>query len=378
MLLQYSIWGVWYVTLSSYLSKTLAFSGVEIGLIYGTFAIAAIISPFLIGVLADRYFASQKLIGTLHILGGATLFFLQLQTEYTAFYLTTLIFGLFYMPTITLSNTISFILLKQPNKSFSSIRVFGTFGWIAMGWVVSLQDLEISNIPIQIGGILSIALGVYSFFLPNCPPEEKTHKKGFSSNSWVIFQNKNFNILILSSLLISIPLSFYFSFTNLFLNDLEIQKAAGLMTIGQLSEIVFLIAMPIFIKKHGLKKMILLAMLAWTVRYVFFAFGNSSLYSFLILGIALHGICYDFFFVAGQLYIHKLTPKSMQGTAQGILTLSTYGIGMLIGTWLSGLTVDFFQNHPNKWQYVWLLPALLSLAVAIFFTITFNPKSNHE
>lgn len=381
MLLQYTIWGAWYVTLSSYLGTTLKFDGTQIGLIYGSFALAAIISPVIVGALSDKLFSAQKVLGILHLIGAILLVAMSYQITYAWFYTFVFIYALCYMPTIALTNSIAMRHLKQPDKDFSNIRVFGTIGWIVAGWIVAYYKLELSASPILIASALSLVLGAFAFLLPKTPPESVPTTKGIKQwlglDALSLLKNRSFAILIIASLLVSIPLSFYYSFTNLFLNDIGVDNAAGKMTLGQFSEIGFMLLLPFFFRYFGVKKVMIIAMFAWGLRYLFFAYGSVNSMSLLYLGIAIHGVCYDFFFVAGQVYVAQNAPKELKSSAQGLLTQATYGVGMFLGTWLSGFVVDHYTiNESYNWQMIWIIPAAIAFGVMILFTFAFkNNKS---
>lgn len=379
MLFQYAIWGAWYVTLSSYLGATLNFEGTQIGLIYGAFALAAIISPVIAGVLSDKLFAAQKVLGVLHVLGAILLIALSNQLNYSWFYILVFIYALCYMPTISLTNAIAMRHLKHPEKDFSNIRVFGTIGWIAVGWVVAYFDLELSSSPILIASILSFILGFFAFQLPKTLPRFLSHSKGIKQwlglDALYLLRKPSIMVLVVVSLLVSIPLSFYFSFTNLFLNDIGVNNAAGIMTLGQFSEIGFMLLLPFFFKHFGIKKVMIIAMLAWALRYVFFAYGSLDSIMLLYIGIALHGICYDFFFVAGQIYVNQEAPRELKNSAQALLVQATYGIGMFLGTWLSGVVVKYYTiDQVYNWKGIWLVPAFIAFAVMLLFAIVFTNK----
>ena len=381
MFLQYTIWGAWYVTLSSYLGTTLQFDGTQIGLIYGSFALAAIISPVAVGALSDKLFSAQKVLGFLHLIGAILLITISYQLTYKWFYILVFIYALCYMPTIALTNAIAMRHLKQPDKDFFNIRVFGTIGWIVVGWIVAYYKLEQSESPILIASFLSFALGVFAFLLPKTLPKSTSTTKGIKQwlglDALSLFKNRSFIILIIASLLVSIPLSFYYSFTNLFLNDIGVNNAAGKMTLGQFSEIGFMLLLPVFFKYFGIKKVMLIAMLAWGIRYLFFAYGSLDSITLLYLGIALHGICYDFFFVAGQVYVNQNAPKTLRGSAQGLLTQATYGVGMFLGTWLSGRVVGYYTiNEMYNWKKIWVVPACIAFGVMLLFAFVF--KNNKE
>ncbi|MDO5978087.1 nucleoside permease [Flavivirga spongiicola] len=379
MLFQYTIWGAWYVTLSSYLGTTLQFEGTQIGLIYGSFALAAIISPAIVGVLSDKLFSAQKVLGVLHVIGAVLLIAISYQHTYQWFYIFVFIYALCYMPTIALTNTIAMRHLKRPDKDFANIRVFGTIGWIVMGWVVAYYKLELSASPILIASLLSFILGAFAFLLPKTLPESIRGTKGIKQwlglDALSLFKNRSFMVLIIASLLVSIPLSFYYSFTNLFLNDIGVENAAGKMTLGQLSEIGFMLLLPVFFRYFGIKRVMIIAMFAWGIRYLFFAYGSIDFMALLYLGIIIHGICYDFFFVAGQVYVDQNSPNELKNSAQGLLTQATYGVGMFLGTWLSGRVVDYYTiNEVYNWQKIWIIPSCIAFGVMLLFALVFKNK----
>ncbi len=382
MFLEYFVWGTWYVTLSTYLATTLKFSGPQIGLAYGATAIAAIISPVFIGKIADRYFASQRVLGILHLLGAALLFFLSTLQDFGWFYPVIILYAITYMPTIALTNSIAFQKMADPGKEFPAVRVLGTIGWIAAGLVIGYLKIEATHIPLQFGAISSLVLGVYSFFLPHVEPKKSQAKSSFLEimgfDALSMLKSRSFAILVFSAMLVCIPLSFYYSFTNLYLNDIGIVNAAGKMTLGQVSEILFMLIMPFFFVRLGVKWMILISIVAWGLRFVFFAMGTDPMVMWMIYGgIILHGICYDFFFVTGQIYVDKKAPAHFKSSAQGLITLATYGLGMLIGTWLSGVVVEIFSVNGTdgiiyNWKMIWLVPAAASVLVLIFFGLFFR------
>ncbi|MDZ7604434.1 MAG: nucleoside permease [Cyclobacteriaceae bacterium] len=381
MLLQYFIWGCWYVTLGNYLLNTLDFSGDQVGHVYSTFAIAAMISPFFVGMIADKYFSVEKLLGTLHILGAVLLFVISQLTDFTSFYISMLLYALCYTPTMALSNSLSFSQMKDPGAEFPSVRVLGTIGWIVAGLTISFLGVEDKSTFFVLASGVSAALGIYSFTLPNVPPGKDTGKKTFYQilglDAFTLLRKKDFAIMILSSFLISIPLMFYYLGTNAFLNELHIENAAGKMTLGQMSEILFMLVMPFFFRRLGVKKMIMVAMLAWTARYLLFAYGNSDeLVWMLYTGIILHGICYDFFFVTGQIFVDRRAPGHLRSSAQGLVTFATYGMGFYFGSLASGKIVDFYllSDGLHDWRAIWLVPAMFAIGVFVFFTLFFKDK----
>ena len=385
MFLEYFAWGAWYVTLGTYLGSTLKFSGPEIGLAYAAFALAAMISPFFVGMVADRFFPTERVLGTLHLVGGVLLYFLAGITEFSAFYPVMVAYTLCFMPTIALTNSLSFHHMDDPSSEFPGVRVLGTISWIIVGLIVGFMDVEALNTPILIAAGASVIMGLYCFTLPHTPAPKKgekvTVRDVLGLDALSLMKNRSFAVLVISSMLISIPLSFYYTFANLFLNNIEMENAAGKMTLGQGSEIFFMLLMPFFLKRFGFKKVLLLGMAAWGVRYVLFMYGNTSTLAWMLFGgILLHGICYDFFFVTGQIYVDKKAPVSVKGAAQGLITFATYGVGMFIGSWLSGVVVGAYTtlgpdgNNIYEWTDIWLVPAAASLMVLIVFTLLFKEE----
>jgi nucleoside transporter len=384
MFLQFFVWGTWYVTMGTYLLEV-GFTGLEVGAAFSTVNWGAILSPFIIGMVADRYFSAQRVMAVMHIAGAFLLYYVSGITDPAAFFWVLLAYSILYMPTLALANTICFNQMDSPEKEFPLVRVLGTIGWIAAGLLIGFMAIEATAIPFRIGAGVSLILGVMSLFLPDTPPTSRdtapTWKDVMGWEALVLFKDRSFVVFTISALLISIPLAFYYSFTNPFLNEMGMVNAAGKMTLGQISEIVFLLLMPLFFMRLGVKKMILVGMIAWAVRYVLFVYGNSEELVFMYyLGIILHGICYDFFFVTGQIYVDKAAPKHLQASAQGLITLLTYGIGMLIGSWTSGWYVDqhLLADGTHNWSAIWWMPAIMAMIVAVFFFIFFNENKNTQ
>jgi nucleoside transporter len=382
MFLQYFVWGCWYVTMSTYLGQTLGFSGTEIGLAYSTLAISAMIAPFFVGLIADKYFALERVLGVLHLIGAVLLYFVAQADSFWTFFTLIFLYNLCYTPTIALSNSFSFSQMQNPGTQFPGVRVLGTIGWIASGLLVGWLAIEAQAIFFVLAAGFSLVLGLYCFTLPHVPPKPKEDvvtdaSKLIGLDALKLMKDKSFAILIISSFLISIPLMFYYSFANLFLNELGLNNAAGKMTMGQMSEILFLILMPFFFRHLGVKKMILIGMAAWIARYLLFALGDVGPLSWMLYaGIILHGICYDFFFVTGQIFVDKRAPAKLRSSAQGLITFATYGVGFFVGTLLSGYTVDAFavSQVQHQWHYIWLVPAALAGLVTVFFAAFFHSK----
>jgi nucleoside transporter len=391
MFLEFFIWGSWFVTLGTFLGKTLLADGSQTAAVFSTQSFGAIIAPFIIGLIADRYFNAEKILGFLHLLGALLMFQMYNATDFAGFYPYVFAYMVMFMPTLALVNSVSFNQMKNPEKEFSSIRIWGTIGWIVAGLCISflfhwdsaqgISDGLLRN-TFLMACIASTILGVFSFTLPKTPPavnkgEKVTLSDILGLDALKLLKNKNFLIFFISSILICIPLAFYYQNGNLFLSEIGMENPTGKMTIGQISEVLFLLLLPIFFTKFGFKKTILVGMIAWALRYVFFAYGNANeLSSLLIIGIALHGICYDFFFVSGQIYTNSKAGEKYKSSAQGLIALATYGIGMLIGFWVAGLVSDAYKISDNShdWESIWLVSAGIAAAVAVIFVLTFSQK----
>ncbi len=392
MFLEFFIWGGWFVTLGTFLGANLQADGGKIGQVFSTQSWGAIIAPFIIGLIADRFFNAEKILGVLHILGAGLMYMMYNAEDASTFYPYTLGYMILYMPTLALVNSVSFKQMKDPEKEFSIIRVFGTVGWIVAGLLISYAFHWDSQENVAKGmlkntfllsGIAALALGLFSFTLPKTPPVKSTGEKVslgqiLGLDALKLLKDKNFLIFFVASILICIPLAFYYQNTNPFLANIGVENPTGKMTIGQASEVLFLLALPIFFSKFGFKRTILVGMLAWALRYVLFAFGNAGELSFmLIAGIALHGICYDFFFVSGQIYTNSKAGEKYKSAAQGLITLATYGIGMLIGFKVAGIITDMYKTDAGyDYKMIWLIPAAIAAAVMLLFAVSFKDEKN--
>jgi nucleoside transporter len=380
MLLEYFIWGAWYVTMGTYMSEFLKSSGVQIGAAYSALAIATMISPFFVGMVADRYFAAQRIMGVLHIVGAVLLYFATQITDNTAFYWIIVFYSLLYMPTIALSNSIAFQQMTDPGKQFPWIRVFGTIGWIVAGFMIGNLGIEKTAHTWEMAAGASALLGLISFILPHTPPKGRASETNASSaigtEAFVLFKDKPYLIFFIAAILVCIPLSFYYGFANLFLNEAGMENAAGKMILGQASEAIFILAIPFLFNQIGVKKMLLLGMMAWILRYVCFAYGNADVNLWMLYaGIILHGICYDFFFVTGYMYTEKKAGEKIKNAAQGLFTFATYGVGMFIGTWFSGFTTDHYTvDGVHQWKEIWYVPAYIAVGVMVYFIFFFKEK----
>ena len=391
MFLQFFIWGGWFVTMGSFLAANLGASGSQIGAAYSTQSWGAILAPFIVGMLADRYFNAERLLAALHLAGGGLMFALYRAESFSAFYPCLLAYMILYMPTLALVNSISFRQLADPSKQFGKIRVWGTVGWIVVGLAISLIFSWDSRTAISAGmlrntfllcSIASVTLGVYSLTLPNTPPGAKSAgafrvRDILGLEALQLLRNRNFLVFFVASILICIPLAFYYQHANQFLTELHVTNPTGKQTIGQMSEVLFMLLIPLFLNRFGMKTTLLVGMFAWALRYVLFAFGNAEgLVALLLVGIALHGVCYDFFFVSGQIFIDAKAGAQIKSAAQGLITLATYGVGMLIGFWAAGRITDWYTvDGGHQWQVIWLYPAVFAALIFVFFALSFRNES---
>ena len=384
MFLEFFIWGAWFVTLGTYLSTVLSSNGDEISAAYSTQSLGAIIAPFIIGLIADRFFSAQRILGFLH-LAGAILMYLAAQSgEFTSFFPYILIYMILYMPTIALVNAISFRQMKDPSSEFAIIRLWGTIGWITAGFLIGYlfkwESKGLLQSTFYMASGVSAFLGFFSFILPDTPPKYEAGKKPslreiIGLDALLLFKDKNFLVFFISSVLISIPLAFYYQNANLFLNNVGMKNAAGNMSFGQVSEVFFILLLPVFLKRFGLKTTLLAGMAAWMVRYLLFAYGNAGPGIWMLFsGIVLHGICYDFFFVSGQIYTDYKAGEKIKSSAQGLITLATYGVGMLVGFWLAGKIYDHYTDvaGAQDWKMIWTIPAGIAAVVMVFYAILFK------
>ncbi len=387
MFLEFFIWGAWFVTMGSYLTGSLAFSGADSALAYSTQSWGAIIAPFIIGLIADKYVNAERLLGIIHLIGAALMYVLANMTVFSGFYPFLLTYMILYMPTLALVNAISFRQMDDPARHFGNIRVWGTVGWIVAGLLISYGFAWDSQAGLAAGAlrntftmaaVASLALGIFSFTLPATPPQRAAGggvREALGLDALALLRDRNFLIFFAASVLICIPLAFYYQHANQFLTEIQVANAAGIQTLGQVSEVAFMLLVPFFLKRFGMKMTLLIGMLAWAARYVLFAYGNAGeLVFMLILGIALHGVCYDFFFVSGQVFTDSKAGPRFKSAAQGLITLATYGVGMLIGFWIAGQLTDAFalEAGGHDWRSIWLYPAAFAAAVAVLFALLFR------
>ena len=396
MFIQFFVWGAWVVTAATYLFA-IGFTGEQVGWAYSTTAWAAIVSPFFIGMVADRFFPAQIVMGALHLLGAVLMFAASTVVTPGLFIPILLAYALCYMPTLALVNAVAFNQMKDVGKQFPAIRVFGTLGWITaglgmmiLGWLVEDEFvIDATVIPLRIAAGASLLMGLYSFTLPHTPPkgrhEKVTARDVLGLDALSLMKNRSFAVFVVSSLLLCIPLAFYYAGANAFLNEIGMTNVVGKMTMGQMSEVVFMLVIPILLPILGIKRMLMVGMAAWVLRYILFAYGGVGGPEVIMLytGILLHGICFDFFFVSGQIYVDEKAPREIRASAQGFIALITYGAGMAIGSILFGRISDMYAMESivdgetvvtHNWTTIWLIPAGMALAILVFFTVLFNDK----
>ncbi len=391
MFLEFFIWGAWFVTMWKYLAA-INFDEIK-GLAYSTTGIAALVSPLFVGMVADRFFSTEKVLAVLHFAGAILMYCASTATNTVTFFWILLSYTLCYMPTLALTNSIALSQMTDPEKEFPTIRVLGTIGWIVAGLIVGFMPESISGretientaIPMRIAAGASLLMAVYCLFLPHTPPKARNQKVTISDvlclKAFKLLKDPQFAIFMICSLLICIPLAFYYQSANGFLGEIGIKNAAGKMTMGQMSEILFMLVMPFFFARLGVKKMLLVGMLAWVMRYVCFAFGDTGpRVVMLYIGILLHGVCYDFFFVTGQIYVDKKAPGDTQASAQGFLTMVTLGLGMIIGNLINGKITTHFQTTTaetagHNWKMIWLIPCIMAVVVTAAFAMLFKENS---
>jgi len=392
MFLNYVIWGAWYVTLSTYLTTALHFTGTQAGAIFGTTALASMISPFFVGLVADRLFSTERVLATLHFIGAILLWLVAGAQTFGAVYGLLLAYCLCYFPTIALTNSLLLQHVKDPGRDFPLIRVFGTFGWIAIGIAVGAMAIEKTATPFLLAAGASVVMGLFSLILPHTPPAGKGEafsvRKVLGLDALVMMKDRSFFVFAIASVLACIPLTFYFSFTNDYLNDVHVVNAAGKMTLGQASEVIMMLVMPFVLRRMSVKGILIMGLAAWAIRYTLLALGDAGpgVWMFYI-AILLHGVCYDFFFMTGQLYTDQQAPAHLRSAAQGFITFMTYGVGMYAGSLISGNALDFFTTGTGAtavrdWKTFWLSSAagafVILLIVAVMFRSHAKIEAAHE
>lgn len=378
MFLQYCIWGAWFVAMGIYLPAVLKASGVEVGIAYGNAWFGALISPFFIGLIADRYFSAQRVMGVLHLLGALLLYQLAQIGDTGTFSWVLLLYSCLYMPTVALSNAIALGQTNESSKDFPTLRVLGTIGWIVAG--IAINSRSSTQFIFLLPAALSVVLGIYSFFLPNTPPKAAGQGRSLRQiaglDALSLFKDKSYFVFFISSILLCIPLSFYYSFTGDYLTASGVENVTSKMgLLGQGSEVFFMLAMPFFLLRLGVRNILLIAIVAWIVRYLCLSFGGPQAQGLLLLAVLLHGICYDFFFVTGYIYTDQSAGEKVKSAAQGLFTIATYGVGMTLGSYLGGIVADLYTNEAGRdWSGFWLVPAGIAGLVLLAFLAAFREK----
>jgi nucleoside transporter len=383
MFITYIVWGAWYVTISTYLTETLHFTGTQAGAVFSTVSIASLVSPFFVGMVADRFFATERVMACLYGLSAILMYFMTRATTFPEVFALMLAFCLCYFPTVALTNSLGMQLVADPGKEFPAIRLMGTFGWIFIGNVIGFMKVEATTTPFVITGIAAVVMVIVSLtMLPHMPPRARGQKFDFRTamglDALVMMKDRAFLVFTIASILACIPITFYYSFTNDYLNDVHVENAAGKMTLGQVSEVVMMLLMPLVFRFVTVRAIFIFGLLCWIARYLLFAYGNAgSAMWMLYLGIMLHGASYDFFFMTGQLYTDQEAPPKLRNTAQGFITFATYGVGMLLGSLLSGGAVDYFSHaengHPVRdWHSFWLSSTVMAFVILLLVLVFFR------
>ncbi len=379
--LHYFVWGAWYVTMGTYLDQTLHFEGGQIGLAYGSTAVGALVSPFIVGILADRFFATQRILAFLHLAGAGLLYLVSTLKGFGQFYPALLAYTVTYMAGHGLTNALTLHHSKNPAKEFPLVMVMASVGWIAAGLVVSWLKVEKSEGMFQLAAGAALLMGLYSLTLPHTPPKGANAPVSVGAllgfDALKLLRDRSFATFMVCSFLICVPLSFYFTWTNTFMTEIGISKPAAKMTLGQVSDVVFLMLLPVLLPRHGVKGILLLGIGAWALRFSLFsafASNNDALWM-LFLGICIHGMCYDFIFVMGRMYVDKHASEDIRAAAQGLHGVVTLGAGMFIGSWLSGVVGEHYKRgETHSWQEIWLIPAAMSAVLIVVFALLFKER----
>lgn len=383
--LHYFVWGAWYVTMGTYITKTLKFEGWQAGLAYGSTAVGAMVSPIIVGVVADRFFATQRLLAFLHLVGAALLYCVSYAHSFSTFYPLLLAYTMTYMAGHGLTSSLTLCHSRHPAKEFPLVMLMASVGWIASGLTVSHLKLEDNVGMFQLSAGAALLMGLYSMTLPHTPPKGANSPATLGTllgmDALKLMRNQSFATFILCSFFICIPLSFYFSWVNVFMNELHITNAAAKLTLGQVSDVVFLLLLPAILARIGAKGILMLGIGAWAVRFGLFAIfpQNPSALWMLYTGILLHGMCYDFIFVMGRMYVDQRAGEEIRSSAQGLHAIVTLGAGMFVGSWLSGLVVQHYKTgEVYNWQAIWLIPAAMGAVLLALFGVLFHESPIHD
>lgn len=381
MFLQYFIWGAWFVAMGIYLHDALRATPLQIGIAYGNAWFGALISPLFIGMIADRYFAAQRVLGVLHLVGAVLLWWLAQIQDISFFPWVLLLYSCIYMPTVALTNTVAMGQTANADKDFPMLRVLGTVGWIVAGIVINSQAA--TSFIFTLPAVLSLVLGVYSFWLPNTPPKgvknEGSVRNALGLDALSMLKDRSYGIFFVGSVLLCVPLSFYYAYTGDYLTASGIENVTSKMGImGQGSEVLFMILLPGILAFLGVRNILLIAIVAWIVRYLCFSFGGPQAHWLLYLGVLLHGICYDFFFVTGFIYTNQKAGAAIKNAAQGLFTIATYGIGMTLGSYFGGLIANAYAaaDGTRDWAGLWLVPAGIAAVILLAFLAFFRERKS--
>jgi nucleoside transporter len=388
MFLTYVIWGAWYMTIGNYLTATLKFTGTQTGAVFGTTALASMISPLIVGLVADRYFSTERVLSVLFFAGAVVLWLVSEAREFSVVYTLMLIYCLLYFPAVPLTNSLAMRHMTDPRTQFPPIRIFAPLGWILVSVVVGSLRIEAAPTPFRIASVCSVVMGFFCLALPHTPPVGKGQQTGWKTllglDALVLLKDRSYLVFLVASVLACIPLTFYFSFVNAYLNAVGVVNAAGKMSLGQVSEVVITLAMPWVYRRLSVKNVLILGLGAWALRYVLLAYGDAGAGMWMFYAaILLHGVCFCFFFLTGQIYTDSVAPRQLRSTAQGLLTLLTYGVGMFLGSLSSGTAVDVFTRVVNgvaerNWTGFWLSPAAGAGGIALLMLLLFRGRAKVE
>lgn len=394
--LQFFIWGAWLISIGVYLGVTLGFNGVQIGAVFSTLGLASLLMPAIMGIIADKWINAERLLGICHIMGATLLFWASTITDPDLFFYVMLLYAMFYMPTIALNSTVSYIVLEQKGfdvvKDFPPIRVWGTVGFIAAMWIVDLFGWKASNMQLVFSGFSSIALGLYAFSMPACKPENSNKKKSLASrlglDALVLFKETRMAVFFIFAMFLGAALQITNAFGSSFLESFNlthpetfgVKHPIVLLSISQMSETLFILTIPFFLRKFGIKKVMIISIFAWVLRFGLFSIGDpgQGLY-LLILSMIVYGMAFDFFNISGSLFVEKEVPSSYRASAQGIFMLVTNGVGATLGGYGSGVVVDYFtRDGVSDWPTIWLCFASYALVLGIIFPLAFKYKHKPE
>lgn len=394
--LEFFVWGSWLISLGGYMIVTLKFTGIQVGSIYATMGVASLFMPALLGVVADRWVNAERVLGMCHLIGAALLFWASTVTDYSLMYIIMLLNTMVYMPTIALNNTVSYAVLRKEGidivKMFPPIRVWGTVGFIVAMWAVDFAGWTLSPFQLYISSLSSLILGLYAFTMPACPPARSIASKStlslFGLDAFVLFKRKRMVVFFIFAMLLGAALQITNTFGGTFLEDFKTSYADSfgvkhpnlLLSISQISETLFILTIPFFLQRFGIKKVMMISIFAWVLRFGLFGLGNpGDGLILLVMSMVIYGMAFDFFNISGSLFVEREADKSITASAQGLFMLMTNGIGAFLGGVISGWVVDYFTTDGiRNWQYIWFSFAAYALVLAVIFPFVFNYKHDRE